>query len=379
MENLYTEVPLNLQEQEIRLVKLEYSHVSDPIKCSLQTCKLDDQSPAYVALSYSWGINNRHDDVQLNGVPFAVRRNLWSFLHQMRLQHQYITFWIDAISINQANVLEQNHQVQMMRRIYTYAHSVWVWLGEADELNHSDIGMQYLKTRELFDDRERNYKKLWSPRKAKAVLGLCERRYWKRIWIVQEIMLARKATVICGDQQVNWMKLQQLAIDLQMISDKGRAMHIIGVSNVLESPAMVIVRAKLQWDGSPQPLTSLLEQYHNQQSSDILDKVYALHGLASDSNVIAIDYRISPKALLVEVIYYTCSVQAATWDTKKLKKNLLRFAKLVRDALKVTCTEDELEFHISAARENSEGLKPRQPLPYMRSCCFQYSLAKTYY
>jgi hypothetical protein len=263
MENLYAEAPLNLQEQEIRLVKLEHSHVTEPIKCSLQNYKLDDQCPAYVALSYAWGIKNQYDDVQLNGLPFAVGRSLWSFLHQMRVQHQYITFWIDAISINQANVLEQNHQVQMMRRIYTHAHSVWVWLGEADDLTHSDIGMRYIRTGEPFGDREVNYEKLWNPRKARAVLGLCERGYWKRIWILQEIMLARKATVICGDQQVDWMKLQQLITDLQIISDKGRAMHTIGVSDILESPATVIVRAKSQWDGSPQPLTSLLEQYHN--------------------------------------------------------------------------------------------------------------------
>lgn len=190
MENPYVEAPLNLQEQEIRLVKLEHSHVSEPIKCSLQTYKLDDQFPAYVALSYAWGIKNRHDDVQLNGLPFAVGRSLWSFLHQMRVQHQYITFWIDAISINQANVLEQNHQVQMMRRIYTHAHSVWVWLGEVDDLTYSDIGMQYIRAREPFGDREFNYKKLWNPRKAGPYLdcvregigsgsGSCRRLCWR--------------------------------------------------------------------------------------------------------------------------------------------------------------------------------------------------------
>ena len=178
-------------------------------------------------------------------------------------------------------------------------------------------------------------------------------------------MLAKKATVLCGEHQVAWAKLQQLILDLQSISDRGRAMHIIGVSDVLDSPATVIVRAKSQWDASPQPLTTLLEQYHNQQSTDIRDKVYALHGLAYNSNTIAINYRIDPKALLVEIIYHTCSAQASKTDMKRSKKDLLRFAKMMRDALKVVCPEEELDFHVSVARgdgislEKNYGLRVR--------------------
>jgi len=366
MEDPYDAAPLNLREREIRLVKLEHSHDSEPIRCSLRTYALDDECPAYIALSYAWGAKERHDDLQINGIPFPVGRSLWSFLHQMRAQYRYLTFWIDALSINQTNVLEQNHQVQMMRQIYTNAHSVWVWLGEADDVTNSDIAMQFMKTREAFGDKDVNFKKLWSPRKARAVLALCERDYWKRIWIVQEIMLAKKATVLCGDQQVGWMKLQQLISDLETISDRGRAMHIIGVSDVLDSPATVIVRAKSRWDGSPRPLTKLLELYHKQQSTDIRDKVYALHGLACNSDAIAINYRIEPEALLVEIIYHTCSSQASMTDMMRSKKELLRFARMMRDALKVVCPEEELDFHVSVARgdgislEKNYGLRVRR-------------------
>jgi hypothetical protein len=83
--------------------------------------------------------------------------------------------------------------------------------------------------------------------------------------------------------------------------------------------------------------------------------VYALHGLASNSDAIAIDYRIDPKALLVEIIYHTCSVQASKTDMKRSKKESLGFAKMVRDALKVMCMEQELEFHISVARGDGVG------------------------
>jgi hypothetical protein len=161
------------------------------------------------------------------------------------------------------------------------------------------------------------------------LLALCEKMYWKRIWIVQEVILAREATILCGDKQVSWAKLQELIADLQAISDRGRAIHTAGVLAILDSPAAVIVWAKSQWDGSPQPLTKLLELYRSQQSTDIRDKVYALHGLAYDSDAIAINYNIDAKGLLIEVIYHTCSPQSSKTDAKRSKKDVLRFVKIM--------------------------------------------------
>jgi hypothetical protein len=80
---------------------------------------------------------------------------------------------------------------------------------------------------------------------------------------------------------------------------------------VLNSPAAVIVKARSHWGGDPQPLTALLKLYYKQQSTDIKNKVYALHGLAHDSDAIAINYRNGPKALLIEVIYHACSPQVS--------------------------------------------------------------------
>jgi hypothetical protein len=183
MEDPYSEAPLDLHNQQIRLIKLEHSNDSEPIKCTLRCHTLNDDCPAYVALSYAWGPKQRHDDILLNGVLVPVGRSLWTFLYQMRSQYQYITFWIDALSINQSNVHEQNHQVQMMGQIYSSAHSVWVWLGVADHAVNSDVAMHFLKTRKKFHGRGVKYKDLWNSRTAMAILALYKRNYWKRIWM----------------------------------------------------------------------------------------------------------------------------------------------------------------------------------------------------
>ena len=347
-ESPYVDVPLNLRRKSIRLVTLEHGDASGPIKCILQSHALDE-CPAYVALSYAWGTQQRYDKIRINGSSFPVGRNLWHFLHQMRTQRHHVTFWIDAISIDQANVFEQNHQVQMMREIYTQAYSVWIWLGEADHTTHSDVAMRYLSRRAAWSGKDVDLKKFWNARKAKAVRELFERGYWSRIWIVQEVLLAKEVSVLCGDQCIGWTRLQQLLDDLEAISGRGRSFHVFGVAAVLDSPAGIIIRAKAQWNGVPQPFTLLLEQYHRQHSTDVRDKVYALHGLASDSSMIPINYRIDPKQLLTQMICHACSPIAPKMGTKRSSTGLLDFAKLMQESLKILCDRAELGRHVEVA------------------------------
>ena len=39
---------------------------------------------------------------------------------------------------------------------------------------------------------------------------LCERDYWSRVWIIQEIGLASKIQVVCGNYQFPWDSLYRV-------------------------------------------------------------------------------------------------------------------------------------------------------------------------
>jgi hypothetical protein len=356
MENPYSVAPLNFGAPEFRLVELEPGAQSGDIKCRLRSYSLDEDYPPYVALSYAWGRKDRYKDIDLNGIRFPVGNNLWWFLHHMQLRGQYITFWIDAMCINQLDVLEQNHQVQMMRQIYSNAKSVSVWLGEADESAYSNIAMQYLAARRPREAENFNFSKLWGQRTAKGVLALCERNYWRRIWIVQEIMLAKEISIYCGTQVISWHAFERIFNDLQVISARGREKHTPCVSSVLASPAFVVVKAKSTWDGDNgnlQPLTTLLQLYRDHEATNIRDKVYALHGLAKDCSDIAIDYRTSTKNLLIQVLNHTCASRGSRTDAEWTMKELVRFGKLVAEMLRVHCPDEEIKFHISAAKHRA--------------------------
>jgi hypothetical protein len=43
---------------------------------------------------------------------------------------------------------------------------------------------------------------------------LFRRAYWRRIWIIQEILLAQELIVICGSVQFQWTPLEALSAEI---------------------------------------------------------------------------------------------------------------------------------------------------------------------
>jgi hypothetical protein len=120
----------------IRLLEILPSRTrkgSGGIACKLRLGSLDEP---YVALSYMWGVQPPDKTILLNGVRFRIRKNLWEFLWQERVDQAAEgprLLWIDALCIHQESVLERNHQVALMGEIYTKAVKVMVWLGKESE------------------------------------------------------------------------------------------------------------------------------------------------------------------------------------------------------------------------------------------------------
>jgi hypothetical protein len=73
-----------------------------------------------------WGAEEATQVILINGQSFLVRRNLWEFL--VRIQRADVKYrvpiWIDAICIDQNDVLERNHQVSLMGLIYSEACNI---------------------------------------------------------------------------------------------------------------------------------------------------------------------------------------------------------------------------------------------------------------
>jgi hypothetical protein len=165
-------------KNSIRLLELVPSTEKSRVRCFLKTFELED-APTFKALSYTWGHSeitikrpstsardilaqcvSRHrdarppgheDDVETLGRArrhriicddrlMKVTGNLRDALHMlgnsinMPLMPKTPTYyWVDALCVDQQNVLERNAQVARMADIFHRASGVVVWLGREDD------------------------------------------------------------------------------------------------------------------------------------------------------------------------------------------------------------------------------------------------------
>jgi hypothetical protein len=105
------------------------SKVSGEVRYTLSTYDLDNL-PEYLALSYCWGSPNRSKTIDCNGTSVKISSSLGSGLGRLEqlpaLSGKLI--WIDQICVNQDDLAERAHQVQLMERIFGQAGRVVVWL-----------------------------------------------------------------------------------------------------------------------------------------------------------------------------------------------------------------------------------------------------------
>ncbi|KAH7312693.1 heterokaryon incompatibility protein-domain-containing protein, partial [Stachybotrys elegans] len=222
-----------LGAHEFRLLQLSPCDGPIPIAASLRTVCLDHE-PAYIAVSYTWGSALFQDlessrepqpsqQILCNGVGFPVTENLHSFLTMACSNHSLVfaELWIDAICINQENLDERSSQVQLMARIFGQAYLVAVWLGDGDGESEQSFGLAEAISGLSRRARNRITLETLADERTKAVLGkyskefywkaiarLFTRTYFSRVWVIQEVALARRVVCYCGQASIDWQHLE---------------------------------------------------------------------------------------------------------------------------------------------------------------------------
>jgi hypothetical protein len=289
--------PLAQDNSEIRLVTvLPSEDQAAPVKCCIQKAVLDS-CHLYKALSYVWG--NSKDTVPLwvNGEELQITRNLESALRHIRQKTEPWLVWIDAICINQSDLSERSQQVQIMRHIFQRAYVTMVWLGE--ERDDSDRAMDAIQrwgaARVTHGDVKSIVQNISDPfdsRDFEAVSKLLERVWWRRVWALQEVVVAKSVFLLCGDKVLNWDYLQlayQPWNDLFLPANASVASirDTTSVTGIIMNRYWVIAvfhRGMWAVDNNSQfTMLGLLHSCNFYDSTDPRDKIYALMGLAQDA------------------------------------------------------------------------------------------------
>jgi hypothetical protein len=276
------------------------------LHCHIEHVSLNEK-PRYSALSYVWGDTSHRMALIVDGCVLLITENLYSALTNIEFLNQKI--WIDAICINQADHREKSWQVQQMRDIYHTADHTAAWLGEGTEESDQLMAQMNfengLVSRISFDAIEE------LPFSMLAFSNWSRRPYWNRVWVQQEQRASRNVILHCGRKSVP-RDLLPRTFKLLRRETLGRVIRsTTSISDITYETALsqMTLFASLNMSDrylrfvSPNTLMQLLVIGNGDfEATDRRDYVYALLGMASDSEElgIVVDYTKSWQQVFAE-------------------------------------------------------------------------------
>lgn len=272
-------------------------------------------NPPYEALSYAWGDTNDCIRILVNYEYYTIRRNLHSALGSLRNPQSIRVFWVDALCINQYDLHERNHQVQMMGDIYQSATSVLVYLGQATEQTETDMQRLESFLQPHIQGKDAPWSHIAVPDLERSVSNILSRTWFERIWTVQEAVLARHIVLQCGPYRIQWtVDLRTLrGLVFRIKSASISPMYRLSPHSASEldwSPLLNILESQMRQAARREGvvlhrnLLDLAFDFRQRNSCDPRDKYYAILGIIENdkegSLTFAPDYSLSAERVYDE-------------------------------------------------------------------------------
>ena len=310
--------------RNIRLLKIfparnEATQHEETIQSRLETWDLSEAKGKYEALSYAWGEKgNGFAFIQCDNVTTKIWRNLHQALLQLRRNisrgniRQTKLIWVDALCIDQTDMQERQAQILLMKDIFGYASQVLIWLGEHDKASRqvwdSTKGALPGSPQEVIRNAIQ-----WN---VKMREDFIRRPWFRRVWTLQEVVLSRKATIRCGDSEMDWTLFCTIWKDryefmknLKPEIREGRVDHIeeslafIGLMHCFD------IQQQLCGNNGSEPtktlpLSEIIIRTWYRDATEAHDRIYALLGLVDINEYAGLEkpnYSQSPLELFVEV------------------------------------------------------------------------------
>jgi hypothetical protein len=227
-------------DNDIRILKILRGRGKEPLTCMLFPSAVPSRFSAskrsnfksfpykshlepfpYKALSYMWGTDDPTYPVQMfwnhTGIPaganiyqlatfkskvFYVRKNLDEALRQFRHPNRDVDIWVDALCINQDDNIEKKSQVSRMGEIYSQATEVYVWLGPGNEETQKTFRL--LRSILVLPELDKLIKDKAHSEQWLLIVKLMKLEWFTRRWVIQELALAKSATVRWGTESMPW-------------------------------------------------------------------------------------------------------------------------------------------------------------------------------
>lgn len=321
--------PLDSTRQEIRLLRFRRKSKDSNIECQLHHVILKKahlRDWGYTALSYTWGDASLEHPLRINNAIYHIGSHLYRFCQRYRRSRQFSGWkwtnwlWIDQICIDQSSDDERNHQVKLMSRIYGYADNTLVWLTD----NSSSTGrvvttdgplgaaFSHFSALHSLDSRALRTSLVTKAALDEAVecMRLFLRHpYFRRLWIVQEVLLALKVVILVeGGSWMSWSQFYLVYDRLRSLSGYPELSSLeIAAESLLDLRAS---RGNLDPSGDQithlrfeyMDLLDCLEQFSKHECRDPRDKIFGIMSLVYGEQRIEVDYAKSIQEVLLDVL-----------------------------------------------------------------------------
>lgn len=195
------------------IIKGELTHKS------LDQLALDPSAPSYFAISYCWGDPTPTDRVWISDDVYIPLTDSAAYI--LRRVKRGIYLWIDSVCINQHDMNEKARQVRMMWGVYKYAKQVMIWLGGPEDDAELAMNLLFDVANAIVTEEFTGRKPVYLPTGSLpsfnfhydapswiALAKLLERPWFRRVWVMQEVVAAKQAVLVCGQGiPIGWDEL----------------------------------------------------------------------------------------------------------------------------------------------------------------------------
>ena len=247
----------------------------------------------YEAVSYCWLDPNDKTGIVVNDEPLQIPTSAYRVIQRFREPKTKRFLWIDAVCINQADFRERGYQVTMMGDIYANATQTLVWLGEEDD--RTGLALEMCHTintiaaphrhsgQEAFESRLTDIP-IPEGFDISVLDTIFDRRWFRRMWIFQEMLLSRDRVCHIGKHTFEWNVAltagawyhKKLVADSQIRRKLRSRTDLSFYSGVQLCNSLLSQEDYLSGTEFRPPLHTLLTLTKYLEASDSRDKIYAL-------------------------------------------------------------------------------------------------------
>ncbi|KAJ4369045.1 hypothetical protein N0V83_006127 [Neocucurbitaria cava] len=269
----------------------------------MTTARLDAKT-GFSAVSYAWGNS-----------PFISSALLDALLQlQQDDDSGEKLYWIDANCISQHDLMEKSEQVQIMGDIYRQASEVIIWLDKDDPVFTKNGIREAIAAADVSKEQNNEHEKSFMSVKSnldifthqfdfdsvvQAVGTLISRSWWRRLWVLQELVLSQQAHIRCGPLSITWESFEYFLDICELFMLCNPTHPTLSPAYLISYKAFILSKCwRTVRSGRELTMFQLFEMMITmavRETSNPRDRVYALLGLAEDREQLGIrpDYSLS--------------------------------------------------------------------------------------